>query len=193
MLSSTRNTRPLPVQPGDGRTYIRSDLPAEITEEERQLLLSGNVREIVDLREPEELRRKPCPLAEDARFHYVNMLVTGGSAVPASPETVAASYLAMVDAQMARILDHIESAPTGVMFFCQAGKDRTGMVAALLLRRMGADRRCIVDDYVRSGAELRELLAQYAAAHPSVSLETITPRAETMLEVLDCLEKAEKE
>jgi protein tyrosine/serine phosphatase len=38
------------------------------------------------------------------------------------------------------------------LFFCKAGKDRTGLVAALLLLLLGATPDAVLDDYVRSDA-----------------------------------------
>jgi len=55
-----------------------------------------------------------------------------------------------------QILQHIESAP--VVFHCSAGKDRTGIVAALILRVVGVADEDIIADY----AETTEHLADYA-------------------------------
>ena len=56
------------------------------------------------------------------------MPVTGGNAVPPCREQVAKSYLNMVDGQMERIVDTIWNARSNVLYFCSAGKDRTGVV-----------------------------------------------------------------
>ena len=42
------------------------------------------------------------------------------------------------------------------MFHCTAGKDRTGVTAALLLELAGVDRRLIVDSYAKSAELMRE-------------------------------------
>jgi protein-tyrosine phosphatase len=44
--------------------------------------------------------------------------------------------------------------PTGVpaVFHCHAGKDRTGLVAALLLEALGVERSIVLDDYELTGA-----------------------------------------
>lgn len=39
-----------------------------------------------------------------------------------------------------------------LLFFCKAGKDRTGVLAALLLSLLGASDDAIVADYARSDA-----------------------------------------
>ncbi|MDO9712046.1 tyrosine-protein phosphatase [Paracraurococcus lichenis] len=42
----------------------------------------------------------------------------------------------------------LEPGRTALMFHCSAGKDRTGMGAALVLTALGATRRTVVEDYV---------------------------------------------
>ena len=47
-----------------------------------------------------------------------------------------------------------------VLFHCATGKDRTGVVAALLLRLLGADDAAIYADYMRTNETLEHELAQ---------------------------------
>lgn len=47
-----------------------------------------------------------------------------------------------------RFLRHLLSHPTPVVFHCTAGKDRTGLAAALLLSALGVDRDTIMQDYL---------------------------------------------
>ena len=91
---------------------------------------------IVDLRDKTEYTQRVCRLEYEEGFVYYHLPVTGGGSVPASPEAVANSYVKMVDAQMVEIVDTIMSAKTNVLFFCNAGKDRTGVVSAFILKRM---------------------------------------------------------
>ena len=157
LFACTKNTRPL--LPDSLRLW-RSDAPLSVSAEERQHLLALGLQTLVDLRSEEEQARRPCPLRNDPAFVYHSLPVTGGNAVPASPEEVAASYLRMLDERMEEILACILGAKTGVLYFCSAGKDRTGVVSALLLERLGYERAYILDDYLRSGAALRAMPAK---------------------------------
>ena len=65
------------------------------------------------------------------------------------------------------------------------GKDRTGVVSALLLERLGYERAYILDDYLRSGAALREVLDAFCAAHPEIDPEVVRPQRRYMEEFLD--------
>ena len=182
LFRTTRNTRQL--IKGDSR-YIRSDVPMALTADEIQWLADEGVYTIIDLREEAEQAAKPCSLKNDPRFDYLSMPVTGGNAVPEKPEDVAASYIAMCDEQMQRIIDRILCAQTNVLYFCNAGKDRTGVVSAILLHTLGYDDEYIVSDYLMSGENLKDALLAYAQSQPQVDIDVITPHKEYILEFLE--------
>ena len=71
------------------------------------------------------------------------------------------------------------------MYFCTAGKDRTGVVSALLLKKLGADEKTIVKDYMESKENLWEMLTTYVQNHPEVDLDIIVPREENIRKVLE--------
>ena len=181
LFRSTLNTRALPT--GDLR-FIRSDYPAALSEEEIQWLREQRITTVVDLRDEREYRAKPCILEKESGFTYYHLPVTGGGSIPASPEAVAASYLAMLDGQMERIISTIMEAETNVLFFCTAGKDRTGVVSALILKRLGFSEQAIVEDYMESKTNLLSFLTSYAAEHPEVDIQTILPREENIKTLL---------
>ena len=184
LFRSTLNTRALPT--GDLR-FIRSDYPGKLSEEERLWLIKNRITTVVDLRDEKEYQSKPCILETESGFTYYHLPVTGGSDVPASPEAVAASYLAMMDGQMERITSTIMEARTNVLYFCTAGKDRTGVVSALILHRLGFGEREIIEDYMESKTNLLAFLTAYAGEHPEADLRTIMPREENIEKVLRAL------
>ena len=185
LLQSTANTRR--VLPESFR-YLRSDVPLAPTEADIAFLLASDITLLIDLRSAAEVALRPCPLASDARFTYRNMPVTGGNALPASPADVPLSYCRMVDEQMDAILHAIRAAGTGVMYFCAAGKDRTGVVSALIQRMYGMSPEDIAADYALSGENLQEMFAAFRQRHPDVDMETCTPKPEYMLQFLNLLE-----
>ena len=188
LLRSTLNTRALPV--GQLR-YIRSDYPGKLSEAEVQWLLEKNITTIIDLREEKEYRVKPCVLESEPGFTYYHLPVTGGGDTPKSPDAVAEVYLGMLDEQMDKIIGTIMDAKTNVLFFCGAGKDRTGVVSAIILKKMGYSNRKIIADYMETKDNLNEFLRAYVQAHPEVDIRTIMPNAENIKKVLDVLDSAE--
>lgn len=172
IFENTINTRPILK---DSLKFIRSDVPTFITEKERSWLLEKNITVIIDLRTDEERSRKECPLEKDKRFQYYCMPVTGGNAVPQSVDDVSKSYINMVDETLYKIIDLIWNSKSNVLYFCNAGKDRTGVVSAVLLYRTGMDLEYIIDDYMQSKINLKNMLESYAKQNPTVNIDVIMP------------------
>lgn len=181
LLQSTKNTRVLPT--GTNR-YFRSDFPENLTNEEIRWLLNNNITTIIDLRSDEEIAKKPCCLKEIEGFRYFHLPVTGGGAIPKSIEHLHIVYQKMVDDKMKHIIDTIMNAESNVMYFCTAGKDRTGVVSALILKRLGFSDEIIVDDYMKSKDNLMDVLTAYVNIHPEVDIEIIIPHRDNMEQLL---------
>lgn len=175
LFEHTKNTRT--IIDSDLR-YIRSDVPTCLSQKERQWLIEHNIITIVDLREEAEQVQKPCPLKNDSAFHYISMAVKGGNTVPASENEVALSYINMVDETMDNIVNTIMSADTNVMYFCNAGKDRTGVVTAIILSKLGFEKQYIINDYLLSGENLRTELQLFAQNNTEIDINVITPKTE---------------
>lgn len=182
MLKSTMNTRA--IMP-DSLRFVRSDVPDRLSEKEIKWLIDKNITTIVDLREEQEREHKPCSLTMHEAFQYYCMPVTGGNAVPKSCGEVSKSYIAMCDDKMDEIINTILNADSNVLYFCNAGKDRTGVVSAILLNKMGLSREYIIEDYMQSAFNLKEMIDAYVEQFPEIDREIITPREMYMEEFLE--------
>ena len=180
LLCGMENLRDLGGYPLAGRgqegftrwgSLYRGDLPKQVTQADRQRLREMEITTVVDLRSTEEIERKPDPLAQEPGIRYLHCPLAGEGRVPA-PDEIALSYMEMVEGveQMARALQAIAEAPQAVLFHCTAGKDRTGVVAALLLGLAGASEEDICADYIVSGPYLQRMLRAYREAHPDVAI-----------------------
>ena len=129
---------------------IRADSVGRLTERGRAALEAYGVRTIIDLRFGVEVRDDPSPFTDHATIIAHNLplnpndvavtrsLATQrGSALP-YPATVNVAYLATHQPQIAAVMRAIADAPEGgILFHCHAGRDRTGLIAALLLALVG--------------------------------------------------------
>ncbi|HET7518313.1 MAG TPA: tyrosine-protein phosphatase [Actinomycetes bacterium] len=190
----------------DGRetrwgTVVRSDCPAALTEAGRAALAGYGVRAIVDLRLPAELADTPNPFAEpgDHGIVYTNVsFIDPAAAPPDAVSTLAEDYLQMLDRYrlgVAEALAAIARAPDGaVLVHCAAGKDRTGLISALLLGLVDVPAETIAADYAMTAELLRprerrwlEGLPPEERAEREAMLARYAPTAEVMLEVLEGL------
>ena len=182
LFQSTLNTRPVLE---NSLKFIRSDVPANVSEKEKTWLLSNNVTTIIDLRTDPERSKKPCPLQNDSRFSYHIFTLAGGDSVPGHPDDVSKSYIAMVDERFDALIGFLLNADTNVLYFCNAGKDRTGVVSAVLLHTLGKPREYIVDDYLKSKQKLAPMLNTFARQHPDIDRNVIMPHKRYIEEFLN--------
>jgi protein-tyrosine phosphatase len=191
---------------GDGRetrwgAVVRSASLAMLTDTGRAALADYGVRTIVDLRLPTELADDPSPFAEpgDHGIAYTNVsFIDPAAAPPDAVSTLAEDYLQMLDRYrqgVAEAMTAVASAPEGaVLIHCAAGKDRTGLIAALLLGLAGVPAETIAADYAMTAELLRprerewlEGLAPEERAEREAMLARYAPTAEVMSAVLDGL------
>ena len=83
--------------------------------------------------------------------------------------------LEQLGTELARVLKVIAAAPPGpLLFHCVAGKDRTGVLAAVLLTLADVEPGAIARDYAISAQNLREgYLKRYSDTEPARILEAL--------------------
>ena len=158
------------------------------------------MRTVIDLREEGEVVRWPSRLSGLAgvTIHQVPLLAElapamAGRVLPNDLGEIYVLCLRHGGGAFQRIFEILGAAGRGVVLFhCAVGKDRTGVVAALLLSLLGVPRRVILEDYLASERNLRplllELARQYAedpatGTHPDL-LRCLPTNMERMLDVL---------
>jgi protein-tyrosine phosphatase len=182
-LEGTVNTRDLggwPLAAG-GRTRAgrlwRSDAFTQATAADRDTLARHGLRFVVDLRTDAERASAPSALATDPRFEVlpVDLFAAVGAAidrgeVAGDPFDLRTRYRASFTfardgyrEAFARLTAALAASDGPVAFHCSAGKDRTGLVAALLLRAAGVADEAIALDYVLTDARIEGLRPQLLA------------------------------
>ncbi|MCP2256828.1 Protein tyrosine/serine phosphatase [Streptoalloteichus tenebrarius] len=118
-------------------------------------------RVVVDLRARVEYDGVPHPLERDpVRVHRVPLLDDLAAAPQPTPVTVpslTAIYthlLSECGADLAKVLGILAAAEGPSLVHCSAGKDRTGVAVALLLRTVGVRRDAVIADYVLTDANM---------------------------------------
>jgi hypothetical protein len=179
--------------------YIRSGDLRFVTEAGWRMALGAGVRTVIDLRNEDEIRpgagRRLTRLAGSAQFAAGSPIASappcidrmeialdgiedtefwqflnreGLNGTPLSfqpfldrkPERCAATITALARA-----------APGGVIFHCGAGRDRTGLIALLMLALAGVEPVAIADDYAMSAEPLKALLAAMSTPDDAPGIE----------------------
>jgi protein-tyrosine phosphatase len=146
------------------KTMIRSESTALLSPAGRQAAVDYGIRTIIDLRFPYELEMAPSPFAAPRADlgaewpDYLNIpldtdqdLIWPGNNLQSPAEAMSDLYVRLLEANrvhVAAVLTTMSRArPGGILFHCYAGKDRTGLIAALLLSIAGVGEEAIADDY----------------------------------------------
>jgi protein-tyrosine phosphatase len=150
-----------------GRLF-RSDALHELTAEDLQVLRQVGLASVIDLRTATELERTGRgPLGEEpiAYLHASVLQEEGGESVatPAPPEgDQAERYMWYLNVGRDALTEALTTAADPVnqpvVFHCAAGKDRTGVLAALILDILGVDRSAIVEDYTITATRMELIL-----------------------------------
>lgn len=211
---NVRDLGGLPTRDGGETRFgaiVRADSVRQLSSEGWRALAEHGVRTVIDLRSDRELLDDP-PADVRVRVLHVPMMKASDeeleaidtemdAAVAAAPDTPTKTrdvYLIFLDrfaANVAAAVRAVAEAPEGgVVVHCAGGKDRTGILVALMLDLAGVDAETIAADYALSAERLRPRHEQwFAAAETEQELErlrrvTQTP-AETMSGLLAELER----
>lgn len=153
------------------RRVLRGDGLHRLTPEGFARLGAEGLASVIDLRSQAELVENPNPFLHKPGIAFHHKPVYDDLA-PAMMATRAAGaddplvhfYLtALIDraAAIHDILSTIATAPRGALLFhCTAGKDRTGLIAALLLEIARVDRDTILSDYTLTGPFIADLVEE---------------------------------
>ena len=85
---------------------------------------------------------------------------------------------------MADVFRAIAMAQDGVMFNCTAGKDRTGVVSAVLLGICGVSDADILTDYMQTKAYSAKRFAQIHENFPEIDMRIVIPSERYMAEFM---------
>jgi hypothetical protein len=184
--------------------FIRSADLRFVTDEGWAAAHASGLRTVIDLRNDDEIRpadgNSPTRLAGSAQF----TAVAAGATAPDGMTRLEVPlddiddiefwerlnraqlngtplyyrpFLEQKTRRCAAVITAIAQAPPGgVLFHCGAGRDRTGLVALLLLASVGVEPAAIAADYELSTAALAPLFAAMSTPDQAPQLEAILTR-----------------
>jgi protein-tyrosine phosphatase len=193
------------------RRLFRSDTLHELTEADVRALRDVGLASVIDLRKPTEVERTGRGLLGAEAVSYRNLPVVreggvGQGAPPDAQENLAQRYLWYLDVGREALVEALtvvgDPASYPLVFHCTAGKDRTGVLAALVLGILGVERDVIVEDYVLTASRMDLIIARvrrepdaeaWIAEVPQFLLRAEAGTIETFLDFLDHLHGGARE
>ena len=189
------------LQCGDGVVrrgrLVRSSIIGTLTPKGRAAMLAHGVRTVLDLRGDDEAAETPSPYREGVTYRHVpfnslRMFALHRAAHDGTlPDVLRA--IAVPGGGLADAVGAIADAEPAIVLHCTAGRDRTGLVVAVVLAAIAVPDAEIVADYVASDDALVEEYERFKAAHPERAADLddgVAKRGWVMVETLATLRES---
>ncbi|MEV6668899.1 tyrosine-protein phosphatase [Streptomyces sp. NPDC051162] len=163
---------------GWGRLF-RSDSLGKLRGDDWDRFLALGVRTVIDLRYPWEVERSGrVPRHEGLAYHNLSIEHRPYDQAGLAPDIEPARFLADKYAEVAddgveeirRALEIVADDTAPLVFHCHSGKDRTGLLAMLVLALIGVHEDDIVADFALTGLATERLVADWRASYPHLTL-----------------------
>jgi len=151
------------------KMLFRSASPDNITGRDIRKMHELNIKTIVDLRAPGETGRKnkkfegiqtvslPLDFERTTRERLIP-LIKQKNAYNLIDDLIGSLYLEILDGSVSVFRDIVdlllEPSRCPMLIHCHAGKDRTGIISALIQMALGADQQSIIEGYMASNEAL---------------------------------------
>ena len=140
--------------------FLRSDCLSGLKEDEIQRFKDLNLSDVIDLRFKDELEAAKNPFTNDKDVNYHHISVSDGlvEGVVLSNQTLGEMYIEFGSNKVfiKNVFEALGNAEGMALFHCSAGKDRTGIIAALILSYIGVQKKDVLADYQVSSTYLFE-------------------------------------
>jgi protein tyrosine/serine phosphatase len=165
----------------DGRVtrhgvLFRSSALEELTTGDVRVLIDDiGLRTVIDLRSADDQETAEPLLGTPVR--YVNLPISRGAPTTSLDRPMDADgrvdmpriygmYLEVSAPSISEIISELTSGALPAVFHCAAGKDRTGVVAAIILSAVGVTRDAVIADFMETAPALPGIMA-YLQRRPS--------------------------
>ncbi len=180
--------------------FIRSGSPHYLKPSEVTEVKEYGIKTVIDLRGVEEIAQAGNPFIEDPDVDYYNIPLLNGNPNDTKDQTmeylrthVLGDYYMIIAEEMGdrlvQIMRVLLDCKGTALFHCHHGKDRTGVVAAILYLISGASRENIISNYKISYEYLKEFLEPYMRRMPDDLKHALRSDEQNMVMFLDYIDR----
>ena len=174
------------------RFFIRSDNLTDITLDEMKYLQDYGVQAVIDFRHQNEIDHAPDPFVNHSDIDYYNIAILDHAQFTLEDLNrikLSDLYITMGENKtfIKKVFETFAKYDKAVLYHCTAGKDRTGVITALLYKLAGVADIDIIADYEVS---FTYLVPKYSGRDENVSemyKDLFSSRPETMETFLNYL------
>ena len=168
------------------RAFVRADNLARLSDDGQEALMSYGVKTIIDLRSQYERNMDPPVFASFHGRHgfpqHIHLPVldendNAGIEIINRTPSLTEIYSIIIDRyreNIARVMKAFAGATNGtILFHCHSGRDRTGIIAAMLLSLAGVDPSSTAKDYALSSVYLQPTFEKPLSEGPEIMLQCL--------------------
>jgi protein-tyrosine phosphatase len=165
------------------RAFVRADNLARLSTDGKKALIAYGVKTIIDLRSEYELDIDPPVFAslhgqndfpQHINFPILDESDKAGIEIINQTPSLTEMYSILVDRyqeNIARVMKVFAKVTNGtILFHCHSGRDRTGIIAAMLLSLVGVDDSTIAKDYTISSVYIQPTFEKPLSEKPEIML-----------------------
>lgn len=139
---------------------FRSEGLFSLTDQNVSLFSRYNIKTIIDLRSEREQNNKPDPIISGVNHialplmkkrdagQEIKTVVVNGIPLPDMAELYRQLVAPDRKEVWTKIFNLLLDNNAGILFHCSEGKDRTGVVSAIILSALGVERSIVINDYL---------------------------------------------
>jgi protein-tyrosine phosphatase len=171
---NTRDLGGLPVADGRytrfGRLLRAGTLQDLTADDVANLTEVLGIQTVVDLRLGDEAEREGSALGDIPAVRYLSLPLSGtgnirsDTVADAAEMDIVGHYVALLEGSGANIVTaarvFADEPSLPAIFHCAAGKDRTGVLAAVVLDALGVSPQAIIADYALTGQRMKQISAR---------------------------------
>lgn len=169
------------------KKFIRADGLENLTDNDIKKLLDYGLKIDIDLRSEQEYSIFKDKLEECKEVSYCSVELLKNLKITA--KTLGGLYIDALESckkefyELFKIM--IDNTDKTILFHCSAGKDRTGMTAAILLMIAGVSREDIISDYTETTENLKAIIDKYSFENDESLKNYLDSDAVNMEEFMD--------
>jgi protein-tyrosine phosphatase len=155
------------------RVLFRADGLGELSEPDLGVMRELSIRTVIDLRSGGELERSRFNVdAHPVSFHHFPFIdeLPDADSWDQRPGLLGSQYKEMLDDATPQIVSALSAlvvpGALPAVFHCTAGKDRTGLLSAIVLSLAGVPESTVVADYALSGEAMERLRDKLMRKYP---------------------------
>lgn len=173
--------------------FLRGDMTSFLDTDDTGFLLEYGLKTVIDLRDADEISWAPDAFADMEGVLYKIFPISEGA--PDLTEVNVSLYdlylyILKESTHIGNIFNFMaENADGAILFHCSVGKDRTGIIACLLLMLAGIDKSDIIADYEVSYTYAAPLFALLLKEYPNMPQHLMMSEPAWIANAMTFLEK----